>query len=77
VLTKLAVRNFKRFGDVEITFTGAAPHPIADRGSQLVKSLAEIGFEDYYQAEQTGCVLYLEGSTDLAFLRSFARALRY
>jgi hypothetical protein len=34
--------------------------------------LAEIGFDQYYQAEQTGWVLYLEGSTDLAILQAFA-----
>jgi|ERR1700694_2230098 hypothetical protein len=41
-------------------------------GSQVMKSLEEIGFEHYYHAEQTGWVLYLEGSTDLAILRAFA-----
>ena len=29
----------------------------------------------YYQAEQTGWVLYLEGSTDLAILQAFAKRL--
>jgi predicted ATPase len=60
--------------DVVVAFVGK-PHRIDDRGSQLLKSLKEIGFEQYYQAEQTGWVLYLEGSTDLAILRAFARAL--
>jgi hypothetical protein len=60
--------------DVVIAFLGE-PHRIDDRGSQLLKSLAEIGFQDYYQAQQTGWVLYLEGSTDLAHLRAFAKAL--
>ncbi|MCX7424164.1 MAG: AAA family ATPase [Planctomycetia bacterium] len=59
--------------DVVIAFLGR-PHRIDDRGSQVVKSLREIGFEQYYQAEQTGWVLYLEGSTDLAILRAFAEA---
>ena len=40
-----------------------------------MKSLQEIGFDQYYQAEQTGWVLYLEGSTDLAVLRAFAERL--
>lgn len=53
--------------DVVVAFVGK-PHRIDDRGSQLVKSLKEIGFDQYYQAEQTGWVLYLEGSTDLAIL---------
>jgi hypothetical protein len=60
--------------DVVVAFVGR-PHRIDDRGSQVLKSLREIGFEDYYQAEQTGWVLYLEGSTDLAILRAFARKL--
>ena len=51
------------------------PHRIDDRGSQLLKSLKAIGFEQYYQAEQTGWVLYLEGSTDLAILRALAGRL--
>lgn len=60
--------------DVVVAFVGQ-PHRIDDRGSQLVKSLKEIGFDQYYQADQTGWVLYLEGSTDLAILRAFAQVL--
>jgi hypothetical protein len=62
--------------DVVIAFVGK-PHRIDDRGSQVLKALKEIGFEHYYQAEQTGWVLYLEGSTDLAILRAFAEKLQY
>jgi len=62
--------------DVVVAFLGK-PHRIDDRGSQLLKSLKEIGFEDYYQAEETGWVLYLEGSTDLAILRAFAEILQH
>jgi len=60
--------------DVVVAFVGR-PHRIDDRGSQLLKSLKSIGFEDYYQAELTGWVLYVEGSTDLAILRAFAQLL--
>ena len=60
--------------DVVVAFVGT-PHRIDDRGSQVLKSLRDIGFEDYYQAEQTGWVLYLEGSTDLAILQALARRL--
>ena len=60
--------------DVVIAFLGT-PHRIDDRGSQLLKSLQTIGFEQYYQAEQQGWVLYLEGSTDLAILQAFAKKL--
>lgn len=60
--------------DLVIAFVGK-PHPIANRKSQVLKALREIGYEQYYQAEQTGWVLYLEGSTDLAILQAFARRL--
>ena len=60
--------------DMVIAFVGS-PHRIDDRGSQVQKALREIGFDQYYQAQQTGWVLYLEGSTDLAVLRAFAERL--
>lgn len=62
--------------DMVIAFVGS-PHRIDDRGSQVLKALRQIGFESYYQAEQTGWVLYLEGSTDLAILQAFARRLNH
>ena len=60
--------------DTVVAFVGK-PHRIDDRGSQLLKSLKQIGFDQYYQAEQTGWVLYLEGSTDLAILQALAKAM--
>jgi ABC-type lipoprotein export system ATPase subunit len=57
--------------DIVVAFVGK-PHRIDDRGSQVLKSLRAIGFDQYYQAEQKGWVLYLEGSTDLAILQAFA-----
>ena len=51
--------------DTVIAFVGK-PHRIDDRGSQVLKALRDIGFEQYYQAEETGWVLYLENATDLA-----------
>ena len=60
--------------DMVIAFVGK-PHRIDDRGSQVLKSLKEIGYDQYYQAEETGWVLYLEGPTDLAILRAFAETL--
>ena len=60
--------------DVVVAFVGP-PHRIDDRGSQVLKALREIGFDHYYQAEQTGWLLYLEGSTDLANLLALARRL--
>lgn len=59
-----------------VAFVGK-PHRIDDRGSQLLKSLKEIGFEQYYQAEEAGWVLYLEGSTDLSILKTFAKILNF
>jgi energy-coupling factor transporter ATP-binding protein EcfA2 len=60
--------------DIVVAFVGK-PHRIDDRGSQVLKSLRAIGFDQYYQAEQMGWVLYLEGSTDLAVLQAFAKLL--
>ena len=60
--------------DLVIAFVGA-PHRMDNRGSQVKKALREFGFEHYYQAEQTGWVLYLEGSADLSILRAFATRL--
>jgi hypothetical protein len=62
--------------DVVIAFVGK-PHRMNDRGSQLLKSLTDLGFDQYYQAEATGWALYLEGATDLAILRAFAETLRH
>lgn len=62
--------------DVVIAFVGK-PHRIDDRGSQVLKALKEIGYDQYYQAEHNGWVLYLEGSTDLAILKAFAETLAH
>ncbi len=62
--------------DLVVAFVGQ-PHRIDGRHSQVLKSLRDIGFEQYYQAEQTGWVLYLEGSTDLSLLQAFAQRLGY
>ncbi|MGL4438611.1 MAG: AAA family ATPase, partial [Bosea sp. (in: a-proteobacteria)] len=61
---------------VVVAFVGK-PHRIDDRGSQVLKSLKDIGFEHYYQAETKGFVLYLEGATDLAIMRGFAKILNH
>lgn len=62
--------------DIVIAFVGR-PHRIdgSSAQAQVEKALNQIGYENYYQAEQTGWVLYLEGPTDLASLRSFAQTL--
>ncbi|WP_420611700.1 ATP-dependent nuclease [Candidatus Spongiisocius sp.] len=56
-----------------VAFLGS-PHRI-DHKSEVLKSLRDIGFEDYYLAETTGFVLYVEGATDLSLLRAFAEML--
>ena len=49
------------------------PHRIDTRSrSQVKKALESIRMSDYYLAEQKGWMLYVEGSTDLAILRSLA-----
>lgn len=60
--------------DTVIAFVGA-PHRMDDRGSHVLKALTAIGFDQYYQAEQTGWALYVEGSTDLAILQALAKTL--
>ena len=53
-----------------VAFVGA-PHLLNKKG-EVLKALKDIGFDQYFQAENTGFILYLEGSTDLAILRAFA-----
>ncbi len=62
--------------DMVVAFVGR-PHRIDGRVSQVMKSLTDLGFDQYYQAEQTGWVLYLEGPTDLAILQTFAKKLNH
>ncbi len=63
--------------DTAIAFVGK-PHRIDRQSrSQVAKALKSINAVDYYLAEQTGWVLYLEGSTDLAILQAFAQRLQH
>ena len=58
-----------------VAFVGK-PHLLAaGRTDEVLKSLKEIGFDQYYLAEQRGWALYLEGETDLDILRAFAMRL--
>jgi len=61
-------------GGKVVAFVGR-PHTMNDRGGLVLKALATIGWDQYYQAEQSGWVLYLEGASDLAILKTFARVL--
>lgn len=62
--------------DVLISFVGK-PRRVDDRGSHVQRELKDIRADDYYQAERIGFVIYLEGSTDLAMLRGFAKLLSH
>jgi hypothetical protein len=59
-----------------VAFVGK-PHLLNMRKAQLIKSLTDIGWDQYYQAQLTGWVLYLEGPTDLEILRAFAVTLAH
>ena len=59
-----------------VAFVGK-PHLLNDRGSQVMKALTDLGWDQYFEAEQTGWVLYVEGSTDPAILKAFARILEH
>ena len=65
--------------DVVMAFLGREPHRIDTRSgtSQVKKALESIRMADYYLAEQKGWMLYLEGATDLAILRSLAVRLNH
>lgn len=62
--------------DLVVAFLGK-PHVINSKATQVIKSLNNIGFENYYLAEERGWILYLEGSTDLDILKAFARRLNH
>ena len=60
-----------------VAFVGA-PHILGERKEKRVlAALREIGFEYYYEAEQKGWILYLEGETDLRILQAFAKKLNH
>jgi len=59
-----------------VAFVGK-PHLLNDRGSQVMKALTDLGWDQFYQAEETGWVLYVEDSTDLAILKAFSRILAH
>ena len=64
--------------DDPVTAFVGRPHRMPPKNkTQVLKALTAIGFEHYYQAEQKGWVLYLEGSTDLQILQAFARRLEH
>ncbi len=72
VLLGKAARN-----DMAVAFVGK-PHKLtAGKTSEVLKSLNEIGFDYYCNAEIKGWILYLEGESDLSILREFAKLLEH
>ena len=64
--------------DLVVAFVGRHPHRIdSRRKNEVLQSLREIGYDQYYQAETRGWILYLEGSTDLSVLQAFAERLSH
>ncbi|MDA8002181.1 MAG: AAA family ATPase [Alphaproteobacteria bacterium] len=64
-------------GNAAVAFVGK-PHILgAEKKGHVMKALAEIGFDSYYEAEQTGWILYLEGGSDLKILQAFAKKLEH
>lgn len=61
--------------DALVAFVGS-PHRI-EKKAQVLKALRDIRFEDYYKAEITGFVLYVEGLTDVDLLLAFATVLQH
>jgi len=57
-----------------VAFVGT-PHVLTGQPTQVLKSLTSIGWDQYYQAELTGWVLYVEDATDLTILKAFAQVL--
>ena len=70
-----AILDLASQNDTIIAFIGRPHQP--KRPDQLKKALIEIPYSEYLSAEQTGTILYLEGTTDLEFLRAFAEVLQH
>ena len=70
------VLNEAADGGSVVAFVGR-PHLLGsgERGGQVMKALKDIRWEDFYNAETKGWVLYLENATDLAVLQAFAEKL--
>ena len=63
--------------DSVVAFLGK-PHRIPrNRTTAVRRALDTVRYDQYYLAEQTGWVLYLEDRTDLSILRAFAQRLNH
>jgi len=60
-----------------VAFVGK-PHLLAEgKEKEVVKALASIGWDQYYQSIMLGWILYLEGRTDFRILSAFAEKMRH
>jgi hypothetical protein len=63
--------------DSVVAFLGR-PHRIpGNRATAVRRALTTVRYDQYYLAEQTGWVLYLEDQTDLSILKAFAERLNH
>jgi hypothetical protein len=63
--------------DSVVAFLGK-PHRIPrNRTTAIRRALDTVRYDQYYLAEQSGWVLYLEDRTDLSILRAFAKRLKH
>lgn len=58
-------------------FIGEIQPRIMNQKKELVKSLREIGFDQYLLAEEKKWILFLEGSSDLDMLKTFADIVQH
>jgi len=75
--SEVVLREASEGQDHQVVAFLGKPHAITRNVDQLRKSLTDVRFDQYYLAEQTGWVLYLEDSTDLNVLRAFANKLNH
>jgi hypothetical protein len=75
--SEIVLNKAVRANDKVIAFYPHAKPKLINQGSNLLKALKTIGFEEYYLAQQLGWVLYLEGGTDLPILKKFAQKLQH
>ena len=61
--------------DAVVAFVGKPHSLVGGRKDEVLKALREVGWDQYYLAEQQGWALYLEGETDLDILRAFAERI--
>lgn len=75
--SEVVLRKAIAINDNVISFyPNGEPHYYEDP-KEISKALKTLGIEEFYLAQQFGCVLYLEGGTDLPILKKFAEKLNH